>query len=113
MNDAELETESGDTGLIESTRSGQVDWIKKLEETKQLSSLDARIACFTGFSLETAERYQVVNYGLGGHYMPHHDSIKVRLVRMSNYLKRVQREIISSLNNSNRIYFSAFYGEWK
>lgn len=61
---------------IENKRSGQVSWIYKYMEKKySLELLDARIESFTGRYTQSAEPYQVVNYGLGGHYVPHHDPL--------------------------------------
>ncbi|XP_077535783.1 prolyl 4-hydroxylase subunit alpha-1-like [Haemaphysalis longicornis] len=39
-----------------------------------LQRISRRIAVATNLSLESAEEYQVSNYGLGGHYTPHVDS---------------------------------------
>lgn len=53
---------------------GQVSWFNEEQGTKEFASLNARIASFTGMSIKTAENYQIVNYGLGGHYIPHNDA---------------------------------------
>ncbi|VVC31298.1 Hypothetical protein CINCED_3A015630 [Cinara cedri] len=64
---------------LETIRSGQVSWIYKyMEKEQNLDSLDVRIQSFTGRYTESAESYQVVNYGLGGHYIPHHDPLPNR-----------------------------------
>lgn len=54
--------------VIEDNRSGQVNWVYEARK-----SLDDRIESFSGYSTQGAESYQIVNYGLGGHYMPHLD----------------------------------------
>lgn len=38
-------------------------------------SLNDRIECFTGWSTKYAESYQIVNYGLAGHYKQHYDAL--------------------------------------
>ncbi|XP_077492004.1 prolyl 4-hydroxylase subunit alpha-1-like [Amblyomma americanum] len=54
-------------------RIGKVSWLNDCEHPK-LQRLTRRIAAVTNLSLESAESYQVVNYGLGGHYTPHMDA---------------------------------------
>lgn len=43
------------------------------KEHQVLETVGRRLEDMTGLSLQTAEQYQVVNYGIGGHYEPHHD----------------------------------------
>lgn len=59
------------------SRSGQVSWLDDNEEEDNqfLNSLNARIESLTGHTTKTAEDFQVVNYGLGGHYIPHYDML--------------------------------------
>jgi len=84
MNDAQVKTIKGnDSVLQEQTRSGQVYWISDVDAVEYFDALDTRIESLTGFSTKTAERYQIVNYGLGGHYLPHHDPFKKGTVRNS------------------------------
>lgn len=66
----------GDNVKQESTRLGQVYWINEVDAVEYFDALNTRIESFTGFSTKTAEKYQIVNYGLGGHYLPHYDSFK-------------------------------------
>jgi len=73
MKDAEVRTKGSDSALEERTRSGQVNWITEFDAVKYFDALNTRIESFTGFSTKTAELYQIVNYGLAGHYLPHHD----------------------------------------
>ncbi|KAH7947574.1 hypothetical protein HPB52_013579 [Rhipicephalus sanguineus] len=56
-------------------RKGLVSWLGDLDSNR-LQRLSRRIAVVTGLSLESAEPYQVANYGLGGHYTPHQDGYK-------------------------------------
>lgn len=58
-------------------RSGQLSWLDENqgEEYQLLNSINARIELFTGLSVQTSEYFQVVNYGLGGHYVPHFDTL--------------------------------------
>lgn len=39
--------------------------------------LSQRVEDLTGLTTETAEPYQVVDYGIGGQYTPHHDYMEV------------------------------------
>ncbi len=42
-----------------------------------MGRLAQRVSALTGLSHETAEQFQVLNYGLGGHYEPHFDDSPV------------------------------------
>jgi len=72
MKDAQVKSQSSPV-VIDRSRLGQVTWINNFDAAKYFDALDTRIKSFTGFSTKTAEQYQIVNYGLGGHYTPHHD----------------------------------------
>ncbi|XP_075750763.1 prolyl 4-hydroxylase subunit alpha-2-like [Rhipicephalus microplus] len=54
-------------------RIGKVSWLWD-SDSDRLQRLSRRISITTGLSLESAEAYQVANYGLGGHYTPHMDA---------------------------------------
>jgi len=69
------------SALTERTRSGQVYWINASYAVEYFDALNTRIESFTGYSIKTAESYQIVNYGLGGHYKPHHDAFPKGFVR--------------------------------
>lgn len=70
--------------LSEDERSGQLNWIGNNDVDSR--SLNARLESFTGLSLEKAEDFQVVNYGLGGHYLPHYDTLKKQAGRFLDYI---------------------------
>lgn len=40
-----------------------------------MQAITDRIEDMTGLMMETAEDLQVANYGIGGHFGPHHDYI--------------------------------------
>ncbi|XP_065299957.2 prolyl 4-hydroxylase subunit alpha-1-like [Dermacentor albipictus] len=60
-------------GMPSWKRIGKVSWLWD-HEHGPLQHLTRRIGAATGLSVETAEAYQVANYGLGGHYTPHLDA---------------------------------------
>lgn len=75
MDDSRVRRKASDDGVsIENTRLCQVAWINKTKAIGHFDSLDTRIESFTGWSTNSAEKYQIVNYGLGGHFIPHWDS---------------------------------------
>ncbi|KAL1483584.1 hypothetical protein MTO96_033091 [Rhipicephalus appendiculatus] len=61
------------SGVPSWKRIGKVSWLWD-SDSNRLQRLSQRIAVATGLSLESAEAYQVANYGLGGHYTPHMDA---------------------------------------
>lgn len=73
---------------IENIRSCKLCWMKRKTVAKQFSSLDNRVESITGLSTGTAEPYQIVNYGLGGHFMPHYDAFMNYEVTLCNVLRR-------------------------
>lgn len=87
MVDATVQETNG-SKLRENYRSGQVNWIKDYEMDSK--SLNARLESFTGLSSEKAESFQIVNYGLGGHYLPHYDSLVKKVHRCSCILFCIQ-----------------------
>ncbi|XP_060880223.1 prolyl 4-hydroxylase subunit alpha-2-like [Metopolophium dirhodum] len=100
MTDAKVKT-ANDSELRERSRSGQVYKMNEVDAIEYFDALNTRIESFTGFSTKTAERYQIVNYGLGGHYTPHFDAFQKgtenmefgnRLVTVLFYLTGVQNE---------------------
>lgn len=47
-------------------------WLEDEDHTS-VRDVGQRITDMTGLSLKSAEKLQVVNYGIGGHYEPHID----------------------------------------
>ncbi|KAL3189085.1 hypothetical protein MRX96_003225 [Rhipicephalus microplus] len=66
-------TEENPSGVSSPLRISKVSWLSE-DQHPLLANLARRIAATTGLSLESAELYQVANYGLGGHYTPHPDA---------------------------------------
>jgi prolyl 4-hydroxylase len=79
MSDAKLQKNNGSS--VEKSRLGQAAWIDDDDAVEYFYSLNNRIETFTGYSTQTAELYQIVNYGLGGHYSPHYDPFHKETVR--------------------------------
>lgn len=86
IKDAEVKSADGGSILTENTRSGQVGWVGDNDVNGELDALNSRVESMTEFSIKTAEKYQVVNYGLGGHYVCHFDPFSKKLVR----IKKIQ-----------------------
>ncbi|KAL1465999.1 hypothetical protein MTO96_026947 [Rhipicephalus appendiculatus] len=66
-------TDENPSGISSPLRISKVSWLSD-DQHPLLANLASRIAATTGLSLESAEMYQVANYGLGGHYTPHPDA---------------------------------------
>lgn len=69
------------TGKLEtaSYRISKSSWLKT-EEHKYIEDIVQRTEDMTGLDMIAAEELQVVNYGIGGHYEPHYDFSRVRLI---------------------------------
>lgn len=68
------EDSSGNGTLEDNIRSCQLSWINRKTDRRHFNSLNDRIESVTGLSISSAEKYQIVNYGLGGHYALHLDA---------------------------------------
>lgn len=66
-------SEEDPSGVHSPLRVSKVSWLSD-DEHPLLAKLATRIGAATRLSLESAELYQVANYGLGGHYTPHPDA---------------------------------------
>ncbi|KAH6920807.1 hypothetical protein HPB50_028206 [Hyalomma asiaticum] len=66
-------SEENPSGIHSPLRISKVSWLSDSQHPL-LAKLASRIAAATKLSLESAELYQVANYGLGGHYTPHPDA---------------------------------------
>ncbi|XP_075148853.1 prolyl 4-hydroxylase subunit alpha-2-like [Haematobia irritans] len=53
-------------------RVSKNSWLR-YEENRFLDKISQRLQDITGLSIRDGEYLQVVNYGIGGHYGPHHD----------------------------------------
>jgi len=80
MDDAQVKI-ANNSILRERSRSGQVYRMNEVDAIEYFDALNTRIESFTGFSTKKAERYQIVNYGLGGHFTPHLDAFRKGTVR--------------------------------
>ncbi|XP_077512862.1 prolyl 4-hydroxylase subunit alpha-1-like [Amblyomma americanum] len=92
----------GPHGSTSWKRISKVAWLWEIDYPV-LQRISHRIAVATDLSLESAEEYQVANYGLAGHYTPHTDGMSFdkiadrvdrrdgnRLATMLMYLSDVQ-----------------------
>lgn len=57
-------------------RIGKVGFIFDAE-SDHIALLGRRISYMTGLNIDRSKELQVVNYGIGGHYQPHYDFVKV------------------------------------
>jgi len=65
---------NGKADLIDDRRLGQLKWFSESMHPKLFDRLNNRIECLTEFTTRTAEEYQTVNYGAGGHFSVHYDA---------------------------------------
>lgn len=65
---------NGEIYLIEEKRLGQLKFFSDHANEELFGKLNSRIECFTGYSTASAEGYQTVNYGAGGHFTVHVDA---------------------------------------
>ncbi|XP_041983786.1 prolyl 4-hydroxylase subunit alpha-1-like [Aricia agestis] len=54
------------------------------EKSPVVERVSRRVADFTGLDMDTAEDLQVVNYGIGGHYLPHYDCTTSEDIQFEN-----------------------------
>ncbi|KAK9754310.1 Prolyl 4-Hydroxylase alpha-subunit, N-terminal region [Popillia japonica] len=79
------------------SRIGKLAWLEDFEH-KHVADVGQRVEDMTGLTMETAEELQVVNYGIGGHYEPHHD-----------FARRSEIADFNKLGTGNRIATVLFY----
>ncbi|KAK8771468.1 hypothetical protein V5799_025288 [Amblyomma americanum] len=68
-------SEDAPDGTESAARISKVSWLSD-EDHPLLPELTARVAAATGLAVDSAEPFQVVNYGLGGYYALHLDAIE-------------------------------------
>ena len=56
-------------------------WLKSTDHPT-IDRVNERIEAVTNLEVDTAEELQVANYGIGGHYEPHYDFARVRIVAL-------------------------------
>ncbi|XP_055898875.1 prolyl 4-hydroxylase subunit alpha-1-like [Biomphalaria glabrata] len=75
--------------IITKQRTGNVGWVKN-EDSEVADKLSQKIAHVTGLNTsendQSAEPFQVVNYGLAGHYFLHTDAEEDQLERIMTFL---------------------------
>lgn len=82
---------------VSAIRTSKSAWLSD-EEHKVVRGISVRVEDMTGLSKETAENLQVVNYGIGGHYMSHYD-----------YYTEKDEELMAEYGTGNRIGTVMFY----
>ncbi|XP_017142456.2 prolyl 4-hydroxylase subunit alpha-1-like [Drosophila miranda] len=58
--------------FIDSGRTSNSVWLTS-HENAVMERLERRVGVMTNFEMENSEVYQLINYGIGGHYKPHTD----------------------------------------
>jgi prolyl 4-hydroxylase len=59
--------------VLDNTRTSEGMWFPQLPKDHILRDLEERIAAITQFPRENGEALQVLHYGVGAEYRPHHD----------------------------------------
>ncbi|XP_077867566.1 prolyl 4-hydroxylase subunit alpha-2-like, partial [Saccoglossus kowalevskii] len=81
---------------ITPSRVSNTAWLEETDDNILLPRISRRLEAITGLNTENAEPYQLVNYGIGGHFIPHmdvnnaNDTIKARVATLLIYLTDVQ-----------------------
>ncbi|XP_070553568.1 prolyl 4-hydroxylase subunit alpha-2-like [Ptychodera flava] len=79
-----------DTQPFRDTRVSNTAWLYENDDPEPyLMTIAKRIGAVTGLNVETAEPFQVLNYGMGGMYEPHHDyafNVDVLEYRLATFL---------------------------
>ncbi|XP_075539819.1 prolyl 4-hydroxylase subunit alpha-1-like [Dermacentor variabilis] len=70
----EVYTGNGPDGSTSWKRTSKVGWLWDIDH-RVLQRVTRRMAVATNLSLQSAEDYQVANYGIAGHYSPHTDAM--------------------------------------
>eukprot|EP00102_Acyrthosiphon_pisum_P021511 XP_016658721.1 PREDICTED: prolyl 4-hydroxylase subunit alpha-2-like isoform X3 [Acyrthosiphon pisum] len=65
---------NGKITLLDDQRLGQLKWFSENANPILFGKLNDRIECITEYTTKTAEGYQTINYGLGGHFSVHMDA---------------------------------------
>jgi prolyl 4-hydroxylase len=65
-------------------RTSQSGWINDSEHPL-IDRLSQRTKALTNLTLDTVEEFQVLNYGIGGHYEPHYDFARPHEVTFEEY----------------------------
>lgn len=88
------------TGKLEFAdyRTSKSAWLDESHDVL-VEVMNRRIDAYTGLNMETAEKLQVANYGMGGHYETHFD--------FARRTKAKEREMLKE--NGNRIATVLFY----
>ncbi|XP_077519850.1 prolyl 4-hydroxylase subunit alpha-1-like [Amblyomma americanum] len=68
---------SNEQGEVQESRTAALGWLEKNANT---ANVYHRAEMATGLSMESAEKLQLLNYGVGGHYMQHMDPVDSWLV---------------------------------
>lgn len=59
-----------DEGIVSNRRTSKSAFLEYNQITEKIFN---RVSAVTGLSMKNCERLQVVNYGIGGHYVTHYD----------------------------------------
>ncbi|XP_013142674.1 PREDICTED: prolyl 4-hydroxylase subunit alpha-1-like isoform X2 [Papilio polytes] len=70
-------------GTTSDYRIAKLAWLKD-EDSPVVTRVSQRVEDFTGLSIASAEKLQVLNYGIGGYYVPHHDNQLKSKMRFEN-----------------------------
>lgn len=76
---------------VSGIRTSKSGWLSD-EEHKVIRDISVRVEDMSGLSIKTAEKLQVVNYGIGGHYLSHYDFFTER-----------DEDLMAEIGTGNRI----------
>ena len=86
--------EANNRGTPTETRISKSTWLREIHDPV-VARVNQRSSALTNLSLSTAENLQVTNYGIGGHYEPHHDYLATDAA--TNIAFRTGNRILSAI----------------
>lgn len=78
-----MRNENEGSDVISDIRVNKFAWFDD-NDHKVIRTVSERTGDISGLDMSSSDKLQVANYGIGGHYEPHHDYFSEGSVRVAN-----------------------------